>query len=272
MFKTLATVLKDNWDWRAQIGRLAVFELVKRSRGAMLSWAWFFVRPAIYIFCFWFALEIGLRATKTMGLDSGVPYIIWLSSGLIPWFFMQEFLGAGTEVLKHFSYLVTKIKFPISAIPTIHAVSVFIIHLMLMACLFVMYAIAGLPWDIYLLQVPLIMILMFVFWDAFSMLISHLSAFSKDVSNLVKALATPMFWLSGIIFDLSMINIDWIQGLMDFNPVTTYVTVMRDAMCYKTWFWDDPGVLMGFVIVFIVTVVLSLFVYHRFNKEVSDVL
>jgi len=272
LFKTLATVLKDNWDWRAQIGRLAVFELVKKSRGAVLSWAWFFVRPAIYIFCFWFALEIGLRAAKSSGLESGVPYIIWLSSGLMPWFFMQEFLSSGTDVLKHFSYLVTKIKFPISAIPTIHAVSAFIIHIILVACLFVMYAIAGLPWDIYLLQVPIIMLVMFVFWDAFSMLISLLSAFSKDVCNLVKALGTPLFWLSGIIFDLSLINIDWLQGLMCFNPVTTYVTAMRDALCYKVWVWEDPVFLGGFALVFVVTVALSLFVYHRFNKEVSDVL
>ena len=272
MFNTLATVLKENWDWRSQIGRLAVFELVKKSRGAVLSWAWFFVRPAIYIFCFWFALEIGLRAARSTGLDSGVPYIIWLSSGLIPWFFMQEFISSGTEVLRHFSYLVTKIKFPISAIPTIHATSAFILHLMLMACLFVMYAIAGLPWDIYLLQIPIIMALMFVFWDAFSMLISHLSAFSKDISNLVKALGTPLFWLSGIIFDLSAIKIDWIQSLMNFNPVTTYVTVMRDAMCYKTWFWEDPNFVIGFAVVFVVTVGLALFVYKRLNQEVADVL
>lgn len=272
MFKVLGTVLKENWQWRNQIGRLAVFELVKKSRGAVLSWAWFFVRPAIYLFCFWFALEIGLRAARSTGLDSGVPYIIWLASGLIPWFFMQDMITSGSDVLKHFSYLVTKVKFPISAIPTIHATASFIIHIMLVVCLFIMFAISGVPWDIHLIQVPIIMIIMFIFWDAFSMLVSHLAAFSKDMSNLMRALSTPLFWLSGIIFDLSAIKIDWIQSIMNFNPVTTYATVMRDAFCYKTWFWEDPGLTFGFAVVFIVTVVLALFVYSKLNKEVADVL
>ena len=47
---TLATILKDNWEWRKQIGRLALFDLVKKSRGAVLGWAWFFIKPAMYIF------------------------------------------------------------------------------------------------------------------------------------------------------------------------------------------------------------------------------
>ena len=59
VLSTLATILKDNWEWRKQIGRLAIFELVKKSRGAVLGWAWFFIKPAMYIFCFWFALESG---------------------------------------------------------------------------------------------------------------------------------------------------------------------------------------------------------------------
>ena len=64
---TLGTILKDNWAWRKQIGRLALFELVKKSRGAVLSWSWFFIKPAMYIFCFWFALDIGLRVGSGAG-------------------------------------------------------------------------------------------------------------------------------------------------------------------------------------------------------------
>ena len=95
VLSTLATILKDNWEWRKQIGRLALFDLVKKSRGAVLGWAWFFIKPAMYIFCFWFALEIGLRAGNS---DAGAPpYILWLCAGLIPWFFMQDMLGAGSR-------------------------------------------------------------------------------------------------------------------------------------------------------------------------------
>ena len=90
VLSTLATILKDNWEWRKQIGRLAIFELVKKSRGAVLGWAWFFIKPAMYIFCFWFALEIGLRAGNSA--EGAPPYILWLCAGLVPWFFIQALM------------------------------------------------------------------------------------------------------------------------------------------------------------------------------------
>ncbi len=270
MLKTLADILSDNWHWRSQIGRLAVFELVKKSRGAVLSWAWFFIKPAMYIFCFWFALEIGLRQGST---DAGAPpYILWLAAGLIPWFFMQDILGAGVNVLSRYPYLVNKIKFPLSAISTIYVTATMIIQLMLMAALFVIYFACGMPLDIHLLQVPLLLAMMFIFWDIFSIMLSQLSAVSKDVANLMKALSTPFFWLSGIIFDVQSIPVDWIQTLLHFNPITFFASGFRDAFYNQVWFWENPTACLGFAVVFVVTLVAALFVYKRLHEEVPDVL
>jgi teichoic acid transport system permease protein len=109
--------LRDNWNWRKQIARLSLFDLKKKSRGAVLSWGWFFIKPGMYIFCFWFALEIGLRVGNS---DAGAPpYILWLCAGLIPWFFMQDMINQGSDVLHRYPYLVNKIKFPLSGISTI---------------------------------------------------------------------------------------------------------------------------------------------------------
>ena len=165
---TLSEIIKEQWEWRKQIGRLALFELVKKSRGAVLSWAWFFIKPAMYIFCFWFALDVGLRSGQGMADSGNGPYILWLCAGLIPWFFMQDMLGAGVDVYHRYPYLVNKIKFPLSGISTIYTGAVMIVQLMLMVVLFAIYFICGMPFDIYLLQVPVLIILMFVFWDMVS--------------------------------------------------------------------------------------------------------
>ena len=269
---TLTTILKDNWEWRKQISRLAVFELVKKSRGAVLSWAWFFIKPAMYIFCFWFALEIGLRVGSSQGDAGAPPYILWLCAGLIPWFFMQDMLGAGIDVMHRYPYLVNKIKFPLSGISTIYTSATMLVQLMLMCALFVIYFACGMPVDIYLLQVPILLVLMFVFWDLVSILFSPLSALSKDVKNLMNAFSTPLFWLSGVLFDIKQVPFDWIQTVLAFNPITFFVTSFRDAFYSKCWFWDDPMLLGGFVVVFVVTLVLAVLVYKKLNEEVADVL
>lgn len=271
MLSTLTTILRDNWEWRKQIGRLAIFELVKKSRGAVLSWAWFFIKPAMYIFCFWFALDVGLRVGSG-GAEGAPPYILWLCAGLIPWFFMQDMLGAGIDVLHRYPYLVNKVKFPLSGISTIFTSATMLVQFMLMIVLFAIYFACGMPLDAYLLQVPILLLMMFVFWDIVSLLFSQLSAMSKDVANLMHAMSTPFFWLSGVIFDVNSIHIGWIQTILHLNPITFFVSAFRGAFYDKTWFWDNHVACAGFVIAFAVTLVLALLVYKKLNKEVADVL
>ncbi|MBR0404361.1 MAG: ABC transporter permease [Eggerthellaceae bacterium] len=267
---TLATILKDNWEWREKICNLALFDLKKQSRGAVLGWAWFFVQPLVYVFCFWFAIEVGMRAGRASTEDA--PFILWLTAGLIPWFFMSKMLGAGLDVFHRYPYLVNKIKFPLSAISSIYTLSTMIIQLMLQLILVVVYVACGQAPDIHLIQVPFLLILMYGFWYFVSLLFSPLCAMSKDVKNLMNALATPFFWLSGILFEVRTINVSWIQDILYFNPITFFATAFRDAVCDKLWIWEDPMMCIGFVIVFVVTAVLGLVVYKKTNKEVADVL
>ena len=266
----LGTILKDNWEWRSQILQLAIFDLKKQVRGAALGWAWFIVKPAVYIFCFWFAIDIGLRAGHAD--PNGAPYILWLCSGIIPWFFMRDMLGPGIDTMHRYPYLVNKVKFPISAISHIYTLASMMLHLVLQAMLLVVYFLCGQPLDPHLLQIPILLVLMYVFWFLFSVLMSPLCAMSKDAKNVMGTLSTPFFWLSGVIFDARAIPIDWIQVLLYFNPITFFVTAFRDALYTRTWVWEDPMMCIGFAVVFVVTAVLALYVYSKTNEEVVDVL
>lgn len=273
MLNTLATIVKDNWQWRKQIGHLAIFELMKQARGAVLGWAWLAVKPIVFIAVFWFALEVGLRAGDSSSPD--YPYFVWLVAGLIPWFYMSDMIGTGTDVLHRYSYLVNKVKFPLSGISTLYSLSTLIINAVLFVLLFVIYTAYGMPWDIYLIQVPILMFLMFVYWDMVSILFSQLSGISKDVGQLMKALSQPVFWLSGILFNMDVLasaGFGWAADVMLFNPVTFFVTAFRGALCDKVWFWEDPTFIGAFALVFVVTLVLMAVVYKHFNEEVSDAL
>lgn len=267
---TLTQILKDNWEWRGQIWNLAKFEIMKQRRGAVLGWAWFFVKPLMYIFCFWFAIDVGLRAGHAS--TDGAPYILWLSAGIVPWFFMQNMLNTGIDVMHRYPYLVNKVKFPISAISNLYVIAIMMIQLLLQLILVILYLICQQPIDPYLLQVPLLLVMMYLFWLFFSILMSPLCAMSKDVKNLMGALSTPFFWLSGVLFDVKTIGIDWIQAVLYFNPITFFVTGFRDALYDKVWFWEDPMLIGGFAIVFVATLVMALVVYKRTCKEVADVL
>lgn len=60
----LGNILKEHKTYRQQILKLAKADLVKTYRGAALGWSWAIIKPAVTIFVYWFAFEIGLRAGK----------------------------------------------------------------------------------------------------------------------------------------------------------------------------------------------------------------
>lgn len=270
MLETLKEIINDHWAYRKQILGLAITDITKQTRGAAFGWLWLFVKPAIYICVFWFALEVGLKAGRTTGGD--LPFLLWLAAGLFPWFFMQSMIMSGSNAYKKYPYLVNKLTFPMSVINTFVTLSFLIVNVMLMCILVAYCLITGMGASIYLLQLPFIYVVMGIFWGLFSLMMSPLCAISRDLSNFMNVISTPFFWLSGIIFNLDGLDIPVLQTVLAFNPVSSFATASRASIYYQYWIWDRPEILIPFAIVFAITAVGAFLSYHFLRKEVADVL
>ena len=263
-------IVKDHLQYRQQIFKLAKADLIKTYRGAALGWAWAIIKPAVTIFVYWFTFQIGLRGNSTV---EGFPFFLWLIAGVIPWFYMSDMITSGTECIRKYSYLVTKMKFPISTIPTFFSISKYMVHLVLLAIMIIIFMIMGYPPDIYLIQLPIYMLLSFLFFTTFSLFASLLACMSKDFANLVKSLVTAVFWLSGIIWNINtMKDIPWLKTLLKINPVTYLVEGYRNCFIHKTWIWESPKTLIAFLLILLVLIIAAVWVYRRLRKEIPDVL
>lgn len=262
-------IFKEHWEYRKQLLKLAKSDIIKTYKGAALGWAWAVIRPAITIFVFWFAFTIGLRSGKPV---EGYPFFLWLIAGMIPWFYMRDMLTGGARSLRKYSYLITKIKYPICTIPTFVSMSMFIVHMGLLCLVVIIFIGFGYMPDIYYLQLPLYMIMMFLFWTAWGLLAGVLSAMSKDFLNLVRSMSTALFWLSGIIYDANKVDHTWIKDILLFNPVTLIANGYRNCFIYKRWFWENPQELVNFVIVYAVMLLLAVWAYKKLRKDIPDVL
>ena len=129
--KTLKKIIKEHIEYRKQIFKLAKSDLIKTYRGSALGWAWAIIKPIVTIFVYWFAFEIGLRAGKDV---NGYPFFLWLIAGIIPWFYMGDMITAGTSCIRKYSYLVTKMTFPVSTIPTFVSISNLIVNVIIWLC------------------------------------------------------------------------------------------------------------------------------------------
>ena len=221
------------------------------------------------IFVYWFAFSIGLRAGKDV---NGYPFFLWLIASVVPWFYMSEMITGGTDCIRKYSYLVTKMKFPVATIPTFVSISKMSVNIMLIVVMLIIFCIFGHTPNIYWIQLIFYIFLSFIFWTIWSLFASLLSAISKDFGNLVKSLVTAVFWLSGILWNPNTIKIAWLKKILMANPVTYLVSGFRNCLINKVWFWQQPKRLLYFIILTIIMVFLALWAYRKVRKDIPDVL
>lgn len=267
--ETIKKILDEHLTYRKQVIKLAKSDLIKTYRGSALGWSWAFIKPIVTIFVFWFAFSFGLRSG---GDVDGYPFFLWMIAGFIPWFYMSEMLTSGAGCIREKSYMVTKMKFPVSVIPTFTSISKLTVHLILVLVMIVIFILFGYKPDIYYLQLPLYILIMFVFFTFWALFAGMLSAMSKDFLNLVKAFTTAIFWISGIMYDVNDINYTWIRNILMFNPVTLVANGYRHVFIDKTWFFETPAELLHYSIVLAVMILFSIWAYKKLYKEIADVL
>ena len=270
MWTTLRSIISDNLTYSSQVWYLAGTDLKRNVHGTWLGYFWLIAKPLVYLVTFWFTLEIGLRVARS--LADGVPYPIWLAAGLFPWMYMASMISSGSNVYKRYSYLVTKLRFPLSVISTFYSLSQMIVFALTLVILFIAMSLLKAPFTIYLVQIPILIIVMHLTFTIWSMLASPLAAISKDFHNLVKVMTMPLMWISGVFFDVSQIHISWIKTILAFNPVTFFCASFRASICDQYWIWRDPNSIYSFLVTLGVMFLLALIVQTRMRKQVPDVL
>ena len=133
--------------------RRLVFSLAKNDfktkyAGSYFGTVWAFIQPIVTICVYWFVFGLALRN----GSDKGVPFVLWLIAGLIPWFFFQEGLTGGTNALLEYNYLVKKVVFNIRILPVVKVFSAVFVHCFFVVIVLVIYTCRGYPPSLYALQ------------------------------------------------------------------------------------------------------------------------
>lgn len=267
--RTLINIIKEHIAYRKQIWKLAKTDLGKTYKGSALGWLWAIIRPTITLFVYWFAFSIGLRKGKPV---EGYPFFLWLFAGMIPWFYIRSMLMGGATSLRRYTYLITKIKYPVATIPTFVNISFFFVHLMLLAFMIVVFIAAGYMPDIYYLQLPVYMMMVFLLCNAWGLFAGVISSISRDFLNFVRSITTALLWLSGIFYSANSISIPWLRQLLLFNPITIIVNGYRNTFIYKQWFWETPTEMMNFLIIYAALLFLGVWAYRKLHKDIPDVL
>ena len=99
-------MLRDFWTNRKLIWKLAKNDFKTRYAGSYFGVVWAMVQPVVIVLVYWFVFQIGLNnATAELKQGITVPFVLWLVSGIVPWFYFSESLSNGTNALLEYNYL-----------------------------------------------------------------------------------------------------------------------------------------------------------------------
>lgn len=253
------------------IASLAAADFKKRFAGSYFGIVWMFVQPVVTVLVFFFIFQLGMKSVPPV---PGVPYVIWLIPGLVPWFFINESISGITNCLNEYNYLVKKLVFPVELLPVIKVVSCFLVHACFLVIMAVVFLIGG--------RMPMLTWIQVLYYSFAALMLSlgigfftsSVYAFFKDMQQIVGIVLQFGMWLAPIMYWEGMFTQDhpWMAPIFKLNPVYYIVAGYRDSMLTGNFFWERPLNTLYFWAVVMLIFYIGLRVFKKLRPHFSDVL
>ena len=259
--------LKDLFQNRKTIIDLTRNDFRTKYLGSYLGLIWAFINPAVTIIIFWFVFEVGFKS-KPVG---NFPFILWIMTGMIPWFFFTDSLSNGTNSIVENTFLVTKVVFRVSMLPIVKILSSLCIHVFFIGVIFAVFALYNYPPHIYNLQVIYYLFATIILVLGLSWITSSMNVFLRDIGQMIGVLLQFAFWGTPIFWSIKLLPEKY-HFYIKINPVYYLTEGYRDSFINKTWFWEHPGQTIYFWIITLIIFVTGAVLFRKLRSHFADVL
>ena len=271
MLKSILSLPADLYKNRRLVMKLAKNDFKTRYAGSYFGTFWAFVQPVVTILVYWFVFSVGFRSNTD---ELGVPFVLYLVAGIVPWFFFSDALSGGSNALLEYDYLVKKVVFNISVLPVVKIISAAFVHAFFILLAIFLYMVNGRFPDWYYLQILYYSICIFVLVLGLCYATSAVVVLFRDLKQVINIALQVGVWLTPIMWVAeSMIGTKSIvYKILQLNPMFYVVSGYRDAFIMKRWFFERPLWTFYFWIFAIGCFRLGNWVFKRLRVHFADVL
>ncbi len=264
------SMFQKNINNHTMMVKLAKNDFKTKYAGSYLGILWSFVQPITTILLYWFVFQVGFRTPAV----EEYPFVLWLTAGLVPWFFFSDAWNGATNGLLEYDFLVKKVVFDIEIIPGIKLISAFFVNIFFSLFMIVLFICSGIYPTLYTLQLLYYLVCIFVLAWGLSLFTSSVVVFVRDLRHFLTVVLQILLWMTPIMWNISMIEGDypWLAKLMRLNPVFYIVQGYRDAMFQGGWFWEEPAWTGYFWGVTLILFLVGSMVFQRLRPHFVDVL
>ncbi len=233
------TYLSDLWSRREFAWYLAMGNLKARNASTTLGLLWWVLNPVLLGAVYWFVF--GLLFQRQSTEFGGLLFVVYLLSGMFPFYFTQTAMTGGVNSIVNNTQLLANLHFPRAVLPIAALVEGFVGFLTSLLAFFLIVGpfnglIVGVSkatwptWDV-LWLVP-IMVVHLVFNLGLSMLVARLAVPFRDLNNLVPYFTRMWLYLSPILYGPVTLEKApvWARTIADLNPLAPILRLYRHAL------------------------------------------
>ena len=209
------------------IYRFAVQDFVKnnlrnRYRRSILGVLWTLLNPLLIMSTSVIAFSLVFRMDiKQFG--------VYVFSGMLPWNMISASASMGTMSLITAEGWLKKVYLPKIMFPYVIVNTEMVNHLLGLASIFIIMLVVRFPIDFSILVLPLNILILFIFTLGITIILSVLTVYFRDMSNIVQVVMQAFFYLNPIVYPLEMLP-PFAQNLMRFNPFFYFINLFRKTL------------------------------------------
>ncbi|MCR4749158.1 MAG: ABC transporter permease [Lachnospiraceae bacterium] len=272
LYDKITVLPVELWQNRHLIWKLAKNDFKKRYAGSYLGAVWAMIQPIVTVIMYYIVFDVIMGADDQMGARAtSIPYVLFLTAGLVPWFYFTEALNNGTQALIEYTYLVKKVVFKISILPIIKVIAATFIHAFFVVIMLVIAAIYDFYPTIYTIQILYYSLCTFIFVLALCYSTCAIMVFFKDIAQIISIILQIGMWATPILWNISAFDLK-VQTYIKINPLVYIVEGYRSSICEKQWFFEDFYSTMYFWIFTVVLFGIGCLIFKRLKPHFADVL
>jgi lipopolysaccharide transport system permease protein len=254
------------WQYRSFVFSMVKREFRGRYLGSLLGSLWSILNPIAMIFIYTVIFSQVMRARLVSSNDTWA-YGVFLCSGLLTWNYFSELLLRCQTMFIEQAGLLKKVNFPRITLPVIILFSSTINFVIIFGIFLLFLLVTGRFPGLSLFGILPLLLIQQTFALGLGALLGTMNVFFRDIGHLVGIAVQFWFWLTPIIYPITILP-ERIQQLIMLNPMTQVVMSYQQILLYNRWpNWENLQIhIVGALLI----LGIGFSVFQRLSGELVD--
>ncbi len=223
--------MREIFRYRDLIATLVIRDLRVRYRRSVIGFLWTMLQPLLMMLVLYLVFNSLMRFNVARFEHRS--YAIFALAGILFWNFFSQSIVTSMNSLRANAPILKKLPVPFVVFPITTVISGIVNLLFALVPMFGLILWTGHPIGPELLFLPVAILLAALFTLGTGLLLSPLAVFFNDVIELVTVCLTLLFYLTPIIYDISVLEGTKGYDIVRFNPVRSILEVFRDPIFFN---------------------------------------